>query len=96
MKEIWKYETIVNNEFKEEFNIKMPKNSEILCVQTDEKTNIPCLWVMVDPNCEEFETYYFELIPTGKTFKDDKDREYIGTYQYQKGAFVGHIFEIIK
>jgi len=36
-KTIWKYSTL-NNGFEERFTIQMPKGSEILCVQKDEKT----------------------------------------------------------
>ena len=37
----------------------------------------------------------FELFGTGQEIKYDMgiDRKYIGTYQYQKGEFVGHVFE---
>lgn len=91
---IWKYETLVNGEFKNRLTIKMPIGSKILCVQTDQKTNIPCIWALVYPE-NELEERYFELFGTGYSVFNDMgvDRVYIGTYQYQKGEFVGHLFE---
>ena len=41
--EIWKFETPFENKFK----LIMPKDAQILCVQSDEKTNIPCIWALV-------------------------------------------------
>lgn len=88
---IWKYET----PFEEKFSIKMPQQGKILSVQLDEKTNIPCIWVLVYPNLP-LEERVFELFGTGHPIHNDMgiEREYIGTYQYQNGEFVGHLFEI--
>jgi len=87
---IWKYET----SFDGQFIIKMPKDAEILCVQRDEKTSIPCIWALVNPENEE-ELRHFELYGTGHSIPNvGVNRNYIGTYQYQKGEFVGHLFEI--
>lgn len=93
MKTIWKYET----PFKEKFSINMPQNAEILSVQQDEKTNIPCIWAMVDTENPK-EERYFELFGTGMNIYSDMgvERKYVGTYQYQRGEFVGHIFERIN
>jgi len=85
---IWKFET----PFEGKFSIEMPKESEILCVQTDKKTNMPCIWALVYPENEK-EERVFELFGTGIGINSDIHRKYIGTYQYQKGDFVGHIFE---
>lgn len=91
MKTIWKYEL----NFEEFTKIEMPKGAEILTVQT--QYNKPCLWALVDPEVEK-ETRTLELIGTGmKVYQDDGyERKYIGTYQYQKGEFVGHVFEYIR
>ena len=87
---IWKFET----PFEEKFVIEMPKGSEILCIQRDEKTSKPCIWALVYPENEK-EERIFELFGTGTKVINDMgvDRKYIGTYQYQKGEFVGHVFE---
>jgi hypothetical protein len=94
MKTIWKYNTLVNGAFSDRFEIEMPKNATILCVQRDEKTSIPCIWAMVDTDAK-METRHFELLCTGQKFYQDMgvERKYIGTYQYQRGEFIGHLFE---
>ena len=96
MKTIWKFSTIENG-FDEKFSIHMPKGAEILTVQTDEKNNHPTIWALVDPE-QEKEVRFFELFGTGHEIHSDMgvERKYIGTYQYQKGVFVGHIFERIN
>ena len=93
MKAIWKFET----PFDEIFKIEMPKNAEILCVQQDKKTFIPCIWAMVETENEK-EERFFELFGTGTAIYEDMGigRKYLGTYQYQKGEFVGHLFERIN
>lgn len=75
----------------------MQKNAEILCVQQDKKTNIPCIWALVESD-NTLEERVFELFSTGNEMKFDMgvERKYIGTYQYQNGEFVGHLFERIN
>jgi hypothetical protein len=94
---IWKYSTIEYG-FDKNFTIIMPKGAEILTIQRDEKNNHPTIWAMVDPNEKEQEERDFELFGTGHEISFDMgiERKYIGTYQYQNGEFVGHIFEKIK
>jgi len=91
---IWKFETLVGGEFKEKFTLKMPEYAKILTIQRDEKTNIPCIWAEVNTDNETVERH-FELFGTGHEIHYDMgvDRQYLGTYQYQKGEFVGHIYE---
>ncbi len=95
-KKIWKFSTIENG-FQQRFTIKMPKGAEILTVQRDEKDNHPRIWALVDPNAE-WEDRDFELFGTGHHVYCGMgiDRKYIGTYQYQRGEFVGHLFERIN
>jgi hypothetical protein len=90
MKAIWKFETPIIDRF----TIKMPIDAEILCVQVDEKTSKPCIWAMVETD-NGYEHRYFELFGTGHELHTDMgiDRKYLGTYQCQKGEFVGHLFE---
>ncbi|HNH30443.1 MAG TPA: hypothetical protein PKU71_13570 [bacterium] len=92
MRTIWKFET----PFKDKIIINMPKNAEILCVQQDQKTLKPCIWAMVEIE-NEVEERYFELFGTGHEIYTDMGvvRKYLGTYQYQNGEFVGHLFERI-
>ncbi len=90
MNTIWKYEL----EFEKITRLQVPKDAEILTVQRDDKTNKPCVWIMVSTENEK-EERLFELFGTGHEIKWDMgvNRKYIGTYQYQKGEFVGHVFE---
>ena len=94
MKTIWKFSTLIDGSFSDKFTIMMPKSAEILCVQTDQKNNHPTIWALVDPEAEE-EERDFELYGTGHQISFDMgvERKYIGSYQYQRGEFVGHIFE---
>jgi hypothetical protein len=57
----------------------------------------PCIWVLVYPNNPK-EERFFELFGTGNPIYNDMEiqRKFIGTYQYKKGQFVGHIFERIN
>lgn len=89
---IWKFEIPCE----EKFVIEMPQGSEILCLQIDEKTSNPCIWALVYTENEK-EKRIFELFGTGTKIRDDVsiDRKYIGTFQYQKGEFIGHVFERI-
>lgn len=93
MKTIWKYEL----PFEEKFEIEIPEGAIILCVQRDEKTTIPCIWCEVNPyNNKILRT--FELFGTGHEMPVGMgvERKYIGTYQYQRGQFVGHVYERIN
>ena len=87
---ICKFET----PFEEKFTLQIPTESKILSVQQDQKTMRPCIWILVYPDNPK-EERLFELFGTGRPIHNDMGimREYIGTYQYQKREFVGHIFE---
>ena len=54
MKTIWKFET----PFEDKFKLEMPKSAEILCVQQDQKTFKPCIWVMADTENETEERFF--------------------------------------
>jgi hypothetical protein len=90
MEAIWKYELEFNGITK----LQMPKYAEILSLQTDKKTNKPCIWAVVNSSNEEVERT-FELFGTGQSiqYNAGMGRKFIGTYQYQRGEFVGHVFE---
>jgi hypothetical protein len=96
-KTIWKFSTLISGQFADSFRIKMPKGAEILTIQIDEKDNVPCIWALVDPNNEQ-EVRHFDLYGTGYDIPHDMgiERKYIGSYQYQRGQFVGHVFERIN
>lgn len=93
--EVWKFCT-TNEGFAHKFEIKMPKNTQLLYVDKDVH-NSPCIWGLVYPN-EEMEVRHFELFGTGHTIPNDMgvERKYVGSYRYQNGEFIGHIFERIN
>ncbi len=70
-------------------------NPDILCVQ--EQGDIPYIWALVYPK-KELEIRFFELFGTGQIIPNDMgiERKYIGTYQLDNGAFIGHLFERIN
>lgn len=77
MIKVKKYETPFENKFK----LLMPIGAEILCIQQDQKTFKACIFALVDATDQEI---YQDM---------GIDRKYLGTYQYQKGEFIGHLFE---
>lgn len=83
--------------FAVEFSLQMPKGAEILTIQQDQKTMTPCIWALVYPE-NELEERFFELFGTGHSIHNDMgiERKYVGTYQYQRGEFIGHIFERVS
>jgi hypothetical protein len=90
---IWKY--LLG--FGDITRLEIPKDGEILSIQRDDKTNSPCLWIMVNSDNPQ-EERVFELFGTGHNvpFNMSYDQKYIGTYQSYDGEFVGHIFEQIS
>jgi hypothetical protein len=92
MTTIHKFETIFENRF----HLSMPKDARVLNVDLD-RNNVPCVWAMVDTD-NDLETRYFELFGTGHEIHVDMgiEREYIGSYRYQNGEFIGHLFERIN
>lgn len=88
MKTIWKFET----ETDRYFEIEMPIEAEILCVQNHkEKT---CIWAWVESNNKK-EIRAFRGIATGLNCDEYKENHiYIGTCQFSYGGLVYHYFEI--
>ena len=89
MKTIWKFPILISSRV----NISIPKNAELLSVQT--QRNIPCIWALVDPT-EPLETREFEIFGTGHPIKCDNiyiSRNFIGTFQVNEDSLVFHLFE---
>lgn len=76
-----------------ELIIRMPRLAMILCVQIDEKDGNPYIWALVATNTEMID-HKFLLYGTGHETNPCISKEYIGTFQVDKGAFVGHLFKI--
>jgi len=76
------------------FEIEMPQKSSILTVQ--EQYGQPHIWALCNPDAPT-ETRAFRLVGTGHPIRYDVgiDYIYIGTFQLQRGSFVGHLFEVI-
>ena len=93
MKTIWKYEL----KFEEKFQIEMPVKAIVRYVALDEKTNKPCIWVELEPSTTTQE-YHFELFGTGHEIHSNMgvERIYLGSYQYQNGEFIGHLYQRIN
>lgn len=69
----------------------VPKDATILTVQV--QRNIPCLWVLLDPN-ENKVIRKIEIVGTGRELPKN-ELKYIGTFQLYEGALVFHVFEHI-
>lgn len=85
---IWKF----NLETTDYQTISMPKDAEILTVQT--QGNTPCVWALVNPEAEK-EDRNFEVFGTGHKVPVDMGvmREYVDTYQLDGGSLIFHVFE---
>jgi len=71
----------------------LPKNAEILCVQT--QGNFICMWYIFDPYTTETEVRKFRVCETGQDIvldNLDSNMWYIGTVQQRD--LVWHVFEI--
>ena len=85
---IWKYEVPMQDFFE----IEMPKDSEVLCVQM--QRGKPCIWVrVVDPK-SVVEKKVFAIIGTNQYFNDN-EYFYVGTFQLGE-ILVWHLFEWIQ
>ncbi len=69
------------------FSLELPKGAEISTVW--EQCGKPQIWFVADTENPK-ETRNFRLILTGHPIK------YIGSFELEKGSFLGHLFEIKK
>jgi hypothetical protein len=84
---IWKYEIPIQDNFE----LLMQRNAKILAVQT--QFEVPCIWCLVDPK-EKMVQRRFRVAGTGHDIKEDPLLMiYVGTFQTNGGAFIGHLFE---
>lgn len=73
--------------------VKVPRGSKVLSVQT--QRDAPFLWIAHSNNKDLVERY-FCAYPTGESPGVSPIMTYIGTYQWQDGNLVAHLFEITK
>jgi hypothetical protein len=89
-KQIWKFAINLNK-----IIVEMPKDAEILTIQTQNET--PCIWALVNPeNAKELR--HFEVYGTGHDILYDMgvERKYINTFQLDGGLLVFHLFERVN
>lgn len=85
MRTIWKYDLdVINRQV-----LDMPSGAEILSVQC--QGGAPKLWAEVETD-RGTEKRIILTIGTGHLMSNDRVR-YLGTYQRDRGAFIGHVFE---
>lgn len=86
-KQIWKFPINLDKSI-----VQMPKDAEILTIQTQNDT--PCIWALVNPENAN-ESRHFEVYGTGHNiyYEMGIDRKYIGTFQLHGGSLVFHLFE---
>ena len=86
-KTIWKYDVPMEDYFE----IDMPKDAQILTVQT--QNGEPKLWALVNLDITILEKRKFRHSGTGHPITDD-NMDYIGTYQLHGGGLIFHVFEV--
>lgn len=74
------------------FTVEMPKDAAVLTVQV--QNNEPHIWAIVETEAPS-EQRSFVLRGTGHEFNGNEGR-YIGTFQLDAAAFVGHLFEAAR
>lgn len=72
--------------------IEMPEGAQVLTAQM--QGNQLCLWALVDPGAKK-ETRTFEVFGTGHPINEGNIM-YITTFQMSGGAFIFHVFELLK
>lgn len=72
------------------FELEMPKDAQILTVQTQDEDMQ--MWALVDPESPT-ELRHFRLAGTGHSIIHTVKR-YIGTFQIRGGRLVFHLFEV--
>jgi len=72
-----------------EYEIQMPRNADILCVQMQRE--MPCIWAAVDDSAR-MESRRVVIVGTGWELPADMGRsEYVGTFQTDVD-YVWHVF----
>ena len=89
---IWKYDFAVLDDFE----IMMPMNSQVLCVQM--QLGNPCMWVLTSGDTSNTEERHFVIFGTGHPIQEE-GLFYIGTFQQSRewgNSLVWHLFERIE
>lgn len=77
------------------FSLMMPLWAKPICVQIDQKTGQPAMWVHVN-EMNKLSLREFRVYGTGLEMYQPKDADlkYVGTFQMDEGQFVGHLYEV--
>lgn len=71
--------------------LKLPVGAEIIHI--GEQRGTICLWVLIDPLCQNMITHRFAVAGTGHPLPKDEELEHLGTFQMP--PFVWHAFKIL-
>ena len=94
MLKVWRYDIPLEDVFE----LEVPKNSEVLCVNTVNKSETPrpSIWFLVAPHCEETEKRKFIVRDTGHEIYEHSDYiKYLGTFFIVDRTLVFHVFEVV-
>lgn len=87
MKIVYKYELRVDASI-----VHMTKGAEVLKVELQGTGDVPCMWVLEDPDEKVKEERRFEIYGTGHPMSE-KEYKYIGTVFPDYLVF--HVFEVL-
>ena len=87
---IWKF-PIDPIPYSGDVSVFLPVKARILTMQVDNKTGVPTMWAVVDPEADKTRRQ-FVVVGTGDSPPDKA--EYVGTYQ--AGPYVWHVFEVSR
>lgn len=71
--------------------VTMPRGARLLAVQVQHGR--PCVWALVDPDAP-LVTRRLALRGTGHPAEGLAMAPFVGTFQLEGGAFVGHLFDL--
>ena len=94
MKTVYKYELAISN-IQE---LSLPYGAKILTVQVQHSQSmtgdVVCLWAEVDTEQPGKQPHTIVIYGTGQPIDAEHEHQYIGTFQLERGAFIGHVYEI--
>ena len=91
-KTIWKYPLKIE----EGHLIALPLGAKVLSFGIS--NNVPCIWVMVNPDEQEKKDRVFMLYGTGEDILNDEktDLNHIGTVEHIGLKEIWHLFEVVN
>jgi hypothetical protein len=75
----------------DDITIAMPRGARLLSVQVQAGT--PCVWAIVDPSAPSVRRRLV-LRGTGHNAEGLSMAPFVGTFQLEGGAFIGHLFDL--